>query len=89
MELTREQQDHYDMKTGFTKRDGQPVVPLEQQNLFQGISKWHLEHLCGGFGSNVGAAFQEATISREELEVVCKTCPEELERVLDAIEELL
>lgn len=88
--LTRIQQDHYDMKRGFSLGDGGKVVlPKEQQGLFEGVSDWHRQRLVRGFGSRIGECFAEPVLDRAELDEVCSTNPQELETILDALEEIL
>ncbi len=91
MQLTREQQDHYDMKEGFTKKKGaQGVeVPAEQDHLFKQVSDWHRTRLRRGFGDDIGSRFGQASLDREELDTVCSSNPGELERLLDALESIL
>lgn len=91
LHLSREQQDHYDVKYGFAgdKTTGEPVVSDEQSALFGGANPWHLKRLIGGFGKKIGEQFIGAALDRDELTAVCETCPGELERLLDTLEELL
>jgi hypothetical protein len=88
--LTREQQDHYDMKLGFELTStGDVVVPKEQQGLFKDVPDWHKQHLCGGFGKSAGDTFKGATIDHEEMALVCSTYPNEIEEILRSLEEML
>jgi hypothetical protein len=89
--LSREQQDYYDMKHGFSRdpRTGEVVVAEAQRELFAGANPWHLGRLVGGFGKSIGERFDGAQIDRAELDAVCATHPGELERLLQTLEDLL
>lgn len=89
MQLTREQQDHYDMKKGFKKREQSVEAPAEQAQLFKQVSDWHRSRLVGGFGDDIGDRFGDASLDRAELDAVCSTNPGELEQLLDALEAIL
>lgn len=91
LHLSREQQDYYDMKHGFARNDAtdDAVVGDDHNGLFDGTNPWHLRRLIGGFGRKIGERFTGAPIDRDELIAVCKTCPGELEQLLDLLEELL
>ncbi len=43
----------------------------------------------GGFGPAIGDRFKDAQISREEMDEVCSTSPDEIEGILRALEEML
>ena len=90
LSLSREQQDHYDMKCGFDRdpKSGDAAVPGPQRTLF-GRNPWHLKRLVGGFGKHIGDRFAGATPDRAEMAAVCATYSGELERLLDTLEELL
>jgi hypothetical protein len=51
--LTPSQRGHFDMKNGFKTRDGQPVIPPEQQELFSNLDPQTVRGLQGGFGSKL------------------------------------
>lgn len=89
--LSREQQDYYDMKHGFgsDKTTGSAAVEAVQRALFARTNPWHLNRLVGGFGQKIGERFADARLDRAELDAVCTTCPGELERILDTLEEWL
>lgn len=91
LSLSREQQDHYDLKHGFARHGvtGEAIVDDAHLGLFDGASPWHLKRLIGGFGKTIGERFTGARLDRAELEAVCATCPGELERLLETLEELL
>lgn len=83
--LSREQQDHYDMKKGFKST----TLTATEEPLFGAVSEWHRRRLVGGFGPSIGDRFKDATIDREELDEMCSTRPGELEEILQALEEML
>lgn len=88
--LSREQQDHFDMKEGFKKNKRGEIEPrAEQASLFGNVTAWHKKRLAGGFGSSIGDRFKDATIAREEMDEVCSTRPGELEEILLKLEEML
>lgn len=94
LRLRAELRDVYDMKKGFTWKDGRPEVPPEQQQLFSNLSRpADLKELCGGFGKEVGALFikdeHKAHMTEEAFEAVCQTKPRELPELLEAIDALL
>jgi hypothetical protein len=89
--LSREQQDYFDVKYGFLRDEptGAALVNDAQRALFEGTNPWHLKRLVGGFGRRIGEQLHDGPLDRDELTAVCETCPGELERALDTIEELL
>lgn len=89
--LSPEQQDHYDMKHGFSRdpATGEAILAEAQRTLFAGANPWHLKRLIGGFGKSIGERFEGAQLDRAELEAVCTTHPGELERLLQTLEDLL
>jgi hypothetical protein len=89
--LSREQQDYYDMKYGFARdpATGEAVVDDAHLGLFDSANPWHLKRLIGGFGRAIGEQFTGTQLDRAELATLCATCPGELERLLDTLEELL
>ena len=91
LSLRQEQRDHFDMKFGFERdpRTGDAVIHESQQALFAGTNPWHMKRLVGGFGRKIGDRFGETTVDRAEIVEVCKTCPGELEQLLQTLEELL
>lgn len=91
LSLTRQQRDHFDMKSGFKiNKDTQNIhVLAEQRELFARSNPWHLRRLVGGFGKHIGERFETAAITREEMVVVCETCPGEIEHILQTLEEAL
>lgn len=91
LSLSREQQDHYDLKHGFAcdAVTGEAVMDHAQLGLFGGFNPWHLKRLIGGFGKTIGERFTGEKLDRAELEAVCATCPGELEQLLGILEELL
>lgn len=92
LELTPEQCDHYDMKEGFKKdKQGNLIIPKEQQELFSKVRKHVLEALCGGFGPSVWQLFNSPShqLDAHHLELTCATCPREIDGILDQIESLL
>lgn len=92
--LRPDQRDHYDMKYGF-KRDpkhGDPILPPEQEELFRDVDPRDLRALCGGFGENVWKLFEESptdVVNETTLRALCRDDPDEIARILDAIEKLL
>ncbi|HYO68411.1 MAG TPA: hypothetical protein VEU33_20250 [Archangium sp.] len=92
LELTQEQRDYYDMKSGFTEDErGDAIIPQEQRQLFGKVRKPVLRALCGGFGPNVWKLFDSPghQIDAQSVEQTCTTCPREIEGALDQIERLL
>ena len=89
--LTPEQQDHYDMKHGFSRdrQTGEVVIAEDQRDLFSGTNPWHLDRLVGGFGKSIGERFDGAQIDRAELDAVCASRPGELDGLLQTLEDLL
>lgn len=89
--LTREQRDYFDMKNGFARdrATGEPIIDPDQQDLFAKTNPWHLRRLIGGFGEKIADQFRSVEIDLESMAAVCETCPGEIERVLDALEEVL
>jgi hypothetical protein len=57
--------------------------------LFAGTNPWHLKRLIGGFGKRIGEQVTRGALDRDELTAACETCPGELERSLDTLEESL
>jgi hypothetical protein len=91
LNLSRVQQDHYDMKHGFARsKDGSEAVLSEvEQRVFGNVDAWNQNRLVGGFGSSIRERFKDATVSREEMDHVCSTCPGEIEGILRTLEEML
>jgi hypothetical protein len=91
LNLTREQQDHYDMKKGFRDKTGQADLLPEQVELFRHVSPRILHALCGGFGDHVWKLFDRArdVITRDAMRPTCGTEPDEIDHLLQVIEGLL
>jgi len=97
--LTPEQQDHFDMKSGFKigpKGDAEPHPA--QAELFDGVRPSVLRDLVGGFGEDCGCWFEDPQgtqgktphyVARATLEARCTTKPGELPAILARIEEML
>lgn len=64
LSLSRDQQDHYDMKYGFARDrvTGEVVVHDAHLGLFDGVNPWHLKRLIGGFGKLIGERFTGAKL---------------------------
>lgn len=101
--LSPEQQDHYDMKKGLERdeKTGKPVIPEAQQGLFDTVNRRKaIPDLCGGFGKEVWRYFVKAADVIDECSIRnhCTPLapdrpgsrdPDEIPKLLDAIERLL
>src|ERR1019366_9038562 len=85
IQLSETQKDYYEIKAGFRKDDAsQPIVPDEQQALFQNVRKTIRRGLCGGFGGEIWRVFVAARseISETDIRGRCSADPTELDRIL-------
>jgi hypothetical protein len=93
LRLDRTQRDHYEMKRGFRtdEKTGDPVIPLEQAELYQHVHPRDIRLLCGGFGNDVAEHFKtdRGKFHSEEVKMICENDPDEIDRVLDQIESVL
>ncbi len=92
LNITQEQRDHYDMKSGFKKDEqNHAIVPQEQQSLFEHVPQKILDDLCEGFGRKAWEHFEKAQdkITKEAIELICPGNTAEIENILNRIESLL
>jgi len=97
LKLNQEQKDHYDMKSGFSRKKKEEdrrrgaIVPEKQKALYKHVPKPILNNLCGGFGREVWQYFESAcsVITENAIRLICTVDSEEIPRILDQIEELL
>ncbi len=89
--LNRAQRDHYDMKNGFSDKDGNFVILTEQEAFYESVDQSILRDLHTGFGDKVWKLFEETDdiINKTTLCATCPDDPGEFERILDTIESLL
>jgi hypothetical protein len=95
-QLSPEQQDHFDMKSGFdSSTKGDVALLPAQASLFAGLRQTVLRALAGGFGRSCGCWFETSDgrvphyITRATLEARCSTKPGELAAILAKIEAML
>lgn len=79
--LTPEQRSHYDMKLGFPEKQTHEETKKLFSNVEEGVLK-------GGFGKEIWKRFNEP-ISANEIVELCWEDPEEIPRLLNAIEAIL
>jgi hypothetical protein len=92
LRLNRQQQDYYDMKSGFQQdAQGQPTIPPEQDALYQHVPPSVRRDLCGGFGRNAWQYFTSGRdhLTEDSIRLTCPDDPGEIKRILDTIESLL
>lgn len=94
--LRPEQQDHFDMKSGFEANiEGEVSAPTGQASLFAGLRQPVMRSLVGGFGRGCGCWFETSDdrvphyITRSTLEARCSTKPGELPAILARVEAML
>jgi hypothetical protein len=89
--LGRAQRDHFDMKDGFKRKGGDAALDPRQEELFRDVPEADRRDLYPGFGERIWTLFEKCNdvITKTTLRETCPDDPDEIERILDAIERLL
>jgi hypothetical protein len=87
--LTQDQRDHYDLKKGLPL--DLSSQPKAVQELYGGLSAHVRQNLCEGFGGETWKAFADNrdAFTANGVREWCASEPQEIERLLDGIEQLL
>ena len=85
--LSQPQKDFFDMKHGFPANG----VPNSQSLLYANVSRPDIERLKNGFGKKCWKLFERhaSLLDEDGLKRICEDDPEELPRILKALEKLI